>query len=304
MQESAGKDESICILEKEIRKYKVQQELYEQKLKELHSLHMEDHKSHELPIAINNGSKDEENLQIKIQNLEDLIKARDIEIFDLKQLLKEHLDNNDKIQLAFKKLNSNLEQNTRIEPNLMMQIASFDAMKHKLMQELQDRSDQVVELQALLQKAQYDAEITDNQTNKIEALNKNLEQLKVIQKQLLDQNRQNKHELELKQRKIDARNERIAKLEAENLDYKNQLEERTKEQNISCNRMNRDIHVSDGNESTLLTHKNSLSSNFSNWIQSSKIAKPLRGGIALAAEPCSPVGSQKNSAWYISLVKK
>jgi kinesin family protein 5 len=116
------------------------------------------------------------------------------------------------------------------------QIAEFDAMKKSLMRDLQNRCErvclspyatsteltleQVVELEISLDETreQYNNVLrTSNnraQQKKMAFLERNLEQLTVVQKQLVEQNGGLKKEVAIAERKLIARNERIQSLES------------------------------------------------------------------------------------------
>jgi kinesin family protein 5 len=99
------------------------------------------------------------------------------------------------------------------------QIAEFDQMKKSLMRDLQNRCERVVELEISLDETreQYNNVLrTSNnraQQKKMAFLERNLEQLTVVQRQLVEQNSSLKKEVAIAERKLIARNERIQSLE-------------------------------------------------------------------------------------------
>jgi len=103
---------------------------------------------------------------------------------------------------------------------IQQQIADFDAMKKSLMRDLQNRCERVVELEISLDETreQYNSVLrTSNnraQQKKMAFLERNLEQLTVVQRQLVEQNSSLKKEVAIAERKLIARNERIQSLEA------------------------------------------------------------------------------------------
>lgn len=121
---------------------------------------------------------------------------------------------------------------------VQQQIAEFDAMKKSLMRDLQNRCErvcliarkweertrltgtQVVELEISLDETreQYNNVLrTSNnraQQKKMAFLERNLEQLTVVQRQLVEQNSSLKKEVAIAERKLIARNERIQSLES------------------------------------------------------------------------------------------
>ena len=103
--------------------------------------------------------------------------------------------------------------------NLQQQIAEFDAMKKSLMRDLQNRCERVVELEISLDDAreQYNNVLRSSnnraQQKKMAFLERNLEQLTHVQRQLVEQNSSLKKEVAIAERKLIARNERITSLE-------------------------------------------------------------------------------------------
>jgi kinesin family protein 5 len=112
---------------------------------------------------------------------------------------------------------------------IQQQIADFDAMKKSLMRDLQNRCERVVELEISLDETreQYNNVLrTSNnraQQKKMAFLERNLEQLTVVQRQLVEQNSSLKKEVAIAERKLIARNERIQSLESLLQDKQEQL---------------------------------------------------------------------------------
>jgi len=104
--------------------------------------------------------------------------------------------------------------------SVQQQIAEFDNMKKSLMRDLQNRCERVVELEISLDETreQYNNVLrTSNnraQQKKMIFLERNLEQLTVVQRQLVEQNSSLKKEVAIAERKLIARNERIQSLES------------------------------------------------------------------------------------------
>ncbi|KAI4240777.1 MAG: hypothetical protein L6R42_011440 [Xanthoria sp. 1 TBL-2021] len=103
---------------------------------------------------------------------------------------------------------------------VQQQIADFDVMKKSLMRDLQNRCERVVELEISLDETreQYNnvLRLSNNraQQKKMAFLERNLEQLTLVQRQLVEQNGSLKKEVSIAERKLLARNERIMSLEA------------------------------------------------------------------------------------------
>ncbi|KAI0062276.1 kinesin heavy chain [Artomyces pyxidatus] len=108
----------------------------------------------------------------------------------------------------------------RTRKAINVQLAEFDGVKKSLMRDLQNRCEKVVELEIQLDeiKEQYNNVIRNSnskaQQKKMAFLERNLEQLTLVQKQLVDQNSALKKEAGIAERKLLARNERIQNLEA------------------------------------------------------------------------------------------
>src|SRR5690606_16679881 len=103
---------------------------------------------------------------------------------------------------------------------VQQQMAEFDAMKKSLMRDLQNRCERVVELEISLDETreQYNNVLRSSnsraQQKKMAFLERNLEQLTQVQRQLVDQNSSLKKEVAIAERKLIARNERIQSLES------------------------------------------------------------------------------------------
>ncbi|CCO27657.1 Kinesin heavy chain AltName: Full=Synkin [Rhizoctonia solani AG-1 IB] len=108
----------------------------------------------------------------------------------------------------------------RTRKGLTLQITEFEGLKKGLVRDLQNRCEKVVELEIQLDelKEQYNNVIRNTnsktQQKKMAFLERNLEQLTVVQKQLVEQNSQLKKEVGIAERKLLARTERIQNLEA------------------------------------------------------------------------------------------
>ncbi|CAO1619722.1 unnamed protein product [Parajaminaea phylloscopi] len=107
----------------------------------------------------------------------------------------------------------------RVRKTMAQQLAEFDTMKKSLMRDLQNRCEKVVELEISLDesKEQYNNVVRSSnakaQHKKMAFLERNLEQLTNVQKQLVEQNSSLKKEVAIAERKLSARGERIHSLE-------------------------------------------------------------------------------------------
>ena len=115
--------------------------------------------------------------------------------------------------------NGNAPPPTITGATLQKQIADFDVMKKSLMRDLQNRCERVVELEISLDETreQYNNVLRSSnnraQQKKMAFLERNLEQLTHVQRQLVEQNGSLKKEVAIAERKLSARNERINSLE-------------------------------------------------------------------------------------------
>ena len=115
---------------------------------------------------------------------------------------------------------SRVSANGAAGKTLQQQIAEFDAMKKSLMRDLQNRCERVVELEISLDDAreQYNSVLRSSnnraQQKKMVLLERNLEQLTQVQRQLVEQNGSLKKEVAIAERKLSTRNERIGSLES------------------------------------------------------------------------------------------
>ncbi|PWN99042.1 putative kinesin-1 motor protein [Tilletiopsis washingtonensis] len=146
---------------------------------------------------------------------------------------------NDELKRAFavtaaaaeggKDLAESAREMERVRKTMATQLSEFDNMKKSLMRDLQNRCEKVVELEISLDesKEQYNNVIRSSnskaQQKKMHFLERNLEQLTSVQKQLVDQNGQLKKEVAIAERKLVARNERIESLESHLLDSQEKL---------------------------------------------------------------------------------
>lgn len=177
----------------------------------------------------------------------------------------------------------------RVRKTMSQQLAEFDTMKKSLMRDLQNRCEKVVELEISLDESreQYNNVVrssnTKTQQKKMAFLERNLEQLTNVQKQLVEQNAALKKEVAIAERKLNARNERIQNLEsllAESQDRINQQNAKyeaqmalVRERFENAKNLSRTMGSNAGGNTGL---------NFG------RIAKPLRGGGSQAGPQPGP----------------
>lgn len=211
-------------------------------------------------------------------------------------------------------------QPTAASRTVQQQIADFDVMKKSLMRDLQNRCERVVELEISLDETreQYNNVLRSSnnraQQKKMAFLERNLEQLTHVQRQLVEQNGSLKKEVAIAERKLMARNERIMSLEALLQDSQEKLtaaNHRFEAQLTAVKeRLEAAKHGSTRNMSS--ASNNPVGFNFGG--AGSRIAKPLRGGGAndqmngagpnipvlsgLQAQEANGMPGGKRSSWF------
>lgn len=201
----------------------------------------------------------------------------------------------------------------RTRKAINVQLAEFDGVKKSLMRDLQNRCEKVVELEIQLDeiKEQYNNVIRNSnskaQQKKMAFLERNLEQLTLVQKQLVDQNSTLKKEAGIAERKLLARNERIQNLEA-------LLQDADRRLSIQNQKFEAQLQAVKERLDQARAQKTSASSplNFG------RIAKPLRGGgrgapastltpitSGTSANPLTRIqnedaGSAKRASWFFN----
>ncbi|GAA6052189.1 hypothetical protein JCM3770_000787 [Rhodotorula araucariae] len=172
-----------------------------------------------LEAALNDGS-----------DLRQQIALKNAELKHVNDTLENVRNANAELERAFKITTASIEGGKNLEEAakdmerqhkaVAQQLADFDVMKKSLMRDLQDRCEKVVELEISLDEARENYRTLAKNSNskaqqrKMDFLTRNLDQLTLVQKQLVDQNTTLKRDVALAERKLVARNERIQNLEA------------------------------------------------------------------------------------------
>ncbi|KAG0138003.1 P-loop containing nucleoside triphosphate hydrolase protein [Tuber indicum] len=204
---------------------------------------------------------------------------------DLKKELSKKSDENEKLKASMDELQRRIKAGTAMNgaasalpggKTVAQQIAEFDAMKKSLMRDLQNRCERVVELEISLDETreQYNNVLRSSnnraQQKKMAFLERNLEQLTHVQRQLVEQNSTLKKEVAIAERKLNARNERIQSLESLLQDSQEKL-------TAANHRFEAQLTaVKERLEAAKVGTRGIGGTNFS--FQGSRIAKPLRGG--------------------------
>ncbi|KAI7366506.1 Kinesin heavy [Hortaea werneckii] len=142
---------------------------------------------------------------------------------DLGSALARQQEENAKLRSELEALRRNANGNgsntAAAATGLSKQLTDFDTIKKSLMRDLQNRCERVVELEISLDstREQYNSILRSSnskqQQKKLAFLERNLEQLTLVQRQLVEQNAQLKKEVAIAERKLVARGERIRGLE-------------------------------------------------------------------------------------------
>ncbi|KAJ2958577.1 hypothetical protein NQZ79_g5845 [Umbelopsis isabellina] len=166
----------------------------------------------------------------------------------------------------------------RMRKSMAQQLADFEVMKKALMRDLQNRCEKVVELEISLDETreQYNnalrASNNKAQQKKMAFLERNLEQLTNVQKQLVEQNSTLKKEVALAERKLTARNERIQSLETLLQDAQERLISQNQKFEAQLQAVRERLEQA----------RTQKSQNAMAALNFGRIAKPLRGGGAVA----------------------
>ncbi|SPJ76210.1 related to kinesin [Fusarium torulosum] len=163
---------------------------------------------------------------------------------------------------------------------IQQQIAEFDVMKKSLMRDLQNRCERVVELEISLDETreQYNNVLRSSnnraQQKKMAFLERNLEQLTQVQRQLVEQNSALKKEVAIAERKLIARNERIQSLESLLQDSQEKMAAANHKFEVQLAAVKERLEAAKAGSTRGLNSPGGFT--FAN--AGSRIAKPLRGG--------------------------
>ncbi|CAK7266583.1 Kinesin heavy chain [Sporothrix epigloea] len=162
------------------------------------------------------------------------------------------------------------------------QMAEFDSMKKSLMRDLQNRCERVVELEISLDETreQYNNVLRSSnnraQQKKMAFLERNLEQLTHVQRQLVEQNSSLKKEVAIAERKLIARNERIQSLESLLQDSQEKMAQANHKFEVQLAAVKERLEAAKAGSTRGLASASNAAGGFS--FSGSRIAKPLRGG--------------------------
>ncbi|KAI0818737.1 kinesin heavy chain [Irpex lacteus] len=229
----------------------------------------------------------------EIQDLKQQLDIRSNEVRTLNATIDSLKSVNEELKRAFavtsagieggKNLAESAQDLERTRKAISVQLAEFDGVKKSLMRDLQNRCEKVVELEIQLDeiKEQYNNVIRNSnskaQQKKMAFLERNLEQLTLVQKQLVDQNSALKKEAGIAERKLLARNERIQNLETLLQDADRRLAVQNQKFEAQLQQVKERLDQARAQKAA------------SSPLSFGRIAKPLRGGGGAA--PANPASS-------------
>ncbi|KAG2213196.1 hypothetical protein INT47_011345 [Mucor saturninus] len=242
----------------------------------------------------------------EVEDLKTEISTKNDNLHKLTASLSELKDANDQLQLALsdqpmQNQNGDLTEREkeleRMRKSMAKELADFETMKKVLMRDLQTRCEKVVELEMSLDETreQYQnvlrASNNKAQQKKMAFLERNLEQLTNVQKQLVEQNSSLKKEVAIAERKLIARNERIQSLETLLQDAQDKLINQNQKFEAQLQAVRERLEQARTQKS-----QSPMSLNFG------RVAKPLRGGGAIVENgensPTSPSEKrEKRNSW-------
>ncbi|KAI1365058.1 kinesin-domain-containing protein [Xylaria arbuscula] len=268
-------------------------------------------------LARNLGDADVEEIKDRLQKAYANKQTTKMELVDeLKADIAQKSSENARMKTLIDELQSRIKSGAVAAPGLangktiQQQIAEFDVMKKSLMRDLQNRCERVVELEISLDETreQYNNVLRSSnnraQQKKMAFLERNLEQLTQVQRQLVEQNSSLKKEVAIAERKLIARNERISSLEtllqesqdkliASNHRFESQLSAVKERLEAAKAGSTRGLNSASGGGA------------FSFANAGSRIAKPLRGGGGDAPAQVPTItnlqnegNTSKRSSWF------
>lgn len=176
-------------------------------------------------LARNLGETDAEEVKARLEQAYASKQGTQMELVDeLKGEISKTANENERLRVLIEDLQRQVKAGTAAPMDngktVAQQMAEFDVMKKSLMRDLQNRCERVVELEISLDETreQYNNVLRSSnnraQQKKMAFLERNLEQLTQVQRQLVEQNSSLKKEVAIAERKLIARNERIQSLES------------------------------------------------------------------------------------------
>lgn len=241
----------------------------------------------------NLSEADKEEIQKRLADAYSARQEGNLELVEgLKQDLARRAEENQKFKVEVESLQQRIKSGAIANgvangingKTVQQQIAEFDNMKKSLMRDLQNRCERVVELEISLDETreQYNNVLrTSNnraQQKKMMFLERNLEQLTVVQRQLVEQNSSLKKEVAIAERKLIARNERIQSLESLLQDSQEKLTAANHRFEAQLTAVKERLEAAKAGSTRGLGSPTAGASFAFGGGAGSRIAKPLRGG--------------------------
>ncbi|KAH7396868.1 P-loop containing nucleoside triphosphate hydrolase protein, partial [Phaeosphaeria sp. MPI-PUGE-AT-0046c] len=250
--------------------------------------------SYEQLLEQNLSEADKEELKSQLSDAYAARQEGNVELVDdLKHDLTKRAEDNTKLKAEIEGLQQRIKSGAIANgvangingKTVQQQIAEFDNMKKSLMRDLQNRCERVVELEISLDETreQYNNVLrTSNnraQQKKMMFLERNLEQLTVVQRQLVEQNSSLKKEVAIAERKLIARNERIQSLESLLQDSQEKLTAANHRFEAQLTAVKERLEAAKAGSTRGLGSPSGPGASFAfGGGVGSRIAKPLRGG--------------------------
>ncbi|GAP90463.2 putative kinesin heavy chain [Rosellinia necatrix] len=268
-------------------------------------------------LTRNLGDADIEEVKDRLQKAYANKQTTQMELVDeLKADIAQKSTENARMKTLIDELQSRIKSGTMAAPGLangktiQQQIAEFDVMKKSLMRDLQNRCERVVELEISLDETreQYNNVLRSSnnraQQKKMAFLERNLEQLTQVQRQLVEQNSSLKKEVAIAERKLIARNERISSLEGLLQDSQDKLTAANHRFETQLTAVKERLEAAKAGSTRGLNAASGAGS-FSFANAGSRIAKPLRGGGGEAPAQVPTITNLQNegnagkrSSWF------
>lgn len=186
-----------------------------------------------VPYKVISGAIEEKEREIKLssENLDQLA-IQDIELYSLQTTL-DHQES--KIQT--------LEE---VRVAMDMQLADVHIIKNNLLVELKERCERVVELEMALQQSNEKIKMIGVTTNtafsaKMNMLEKTLVEVDKVQKRLIEQNSALKKDKDLSERRLEAKNERLVRIESHMIDLQVGLVKKEVEYESALKQLNKKV---------------------------------------------------------------
>ncbi|KAL2024012.1 hypothetical protein VTK56DRAFT_247 [Thermocarpiscus australiensis] len=267
-------------------------------------------REHEELLARNLDEADKEEVKALLaKTLSDKSRTQVELVEDLKADLAVRTSENERLKALVDDLQRRVKSNGAVPmangKTVQQQLAEFDAMKKSLMRDLQNRCERVVELEISLDETreQYNNVLRSSnnraQQKKMAFLERNLEQLTQVQRQLVEQNSALKKEVAIAERKLIARNERIQSLESLLQESQEKMAQASHKFEVQLAAVKDRLEAAKAGSTRGLGSPTGLGG----FTIGSRIAKPLRGGGEAAASHPAIANLQnppenKRSSWF------